>query len=769
MKTRNVNQHGSIGQICVYFLMALAFISLEGCHGAENETDQSNNTLPRAHIAADSNPQTIRAAMPLDGRGSSDADGDLLTYFWEIRSQPAGSNGIMDNAKQAIATLVPDLPGAYEVALVVSDGKQNSDPALSSLILTNTTPVADAGNDQSVNYLANVTLDGSQSSDNDGHALNFNWEVDALPEGSVVTLSDPTIANPTFTVDQSGDYQFVLVVNDGFADSSADTVTVSTLNIPPVANAGADISNRQVGDEVILDGSGSSDLDGDSLNFEWSFEGMPEESTATLDDPNAPMPRFTVDAKGQYTLALTVNDGQLDSEPASVLVNAINTPPVAHALEDKTVEVGDLASLTARLSSDADGDPLTFSWSFTSRPSDSNAILQNSNHVNTQFTPDVEGIYILQVLVDDGETSDSATVTVTANVLGSQTPTAKAGPDQQIVLNGTVFLDGSGSTDPQNDSLNYSWSFTSIPTESNALLQGASTVMPSFVVDAVGDYVVQLIVDDGVHKSDPDTVTIGTNLRPVAEAGDDQNMLTGQTIELDGRDSSDPNPEDSLSYQWSTISQPEGAIVSLSNKNDLTTDFTADMAGIYIIQLIVGDGSLSSEPDTVTVTVVEPNVLIYTDRASFEAALGTFSREGFNESLIAAPSLEFDDLTVKNFQDVDLKTLTSDTLVSEGTRALTSQKSSANTAQTEHFSFNAPTTAFGIDINAFNTGQLQVYTPTGLFNEFVWDVTEDGEPPGTLFFGVISDLSFSTVLIGRSSQSDGVGYDNLVYNLQIEP
>lgn len=65
-------------------------------------------------------------------------------------------------------------------------------------------------------------------------------------------------------LDKPGTYTGQLIVNDGQLDSEPDTVTVTTLNSQPVANAGAD-QTGQTGIPVQLDGSGSQDVDNNSL------------------------------------------------------------------------------------------------------------------------------------------------------------------------------------------------------------------------------------------------------------------------------------------------------------------------------------------------------------------------------------------------------------------------------------------------------------------------------------------------------------------------
>ena len=119
----------------------------------------------------------------------------------------------------------------------------------------------------------------------------------------------------------------------------------------------------------------------------------------------------------------------------------------------------------------------------------------------------MEGAYVAQLIVNDGmENSDPDTVTVMAE--GNNKPVAEAGPPQSVEVNDTVTLDGSGSTDVDGDPLTFQWSLTP-PPGSTATLSDPTAVMPTFVADVEGAYVAQLIVNDGMENSDPDTVTIG--------------------------------------------------------------------------------------------------------------------------------------------------------------------------------------------------------------------------------------------------------------------
>jgi hypothetical protein len=462
----------------------------------------------------------------------------------------------------------------------------------------NAVPIADAGADQKALVGKKVTLDGSSSTDVDGDALTFRWYL-IPPAGSAATLSDPSSVKPTFDIDMPGIYVAQLIVNDGTVDSATDTVSISTYNnSAPVANAGADQSTL-VGNTVTLDGSGSSDIDGDALSFSWSLT-PPAGSAATLSDSSAVKPTFDIDLPGIYVAQLIVNDGTVDSAADTVSISTINSAPVAHAGPDQTVLLGSTVTLDGSSSSDADGDGLTFSWALTAMPAGSTATLSDSSAVKPTFDVDLAGVYVAQLIVNDG-TVDSAADTVSISNINS-VPVANAGPDQTTLVGSTVTVDGSGSSDVDGDVLTFSWSLTP-PAGSAAALSDTNAVKPTFDIDLAGIYVAQLIVNDGRVNSAPDTVNISTiNSAPVANAGADQSTLVGSTVTLDGSGSSDVDG-DALTFSWS-LTSPAGSAATLSDTTAVKPTFDVDLAGVYVAQLIVNDGTVNSAADTVSISTI---------------------------------------------------------------------------------------------------------------------------------------------------------------------
>lgn len=300
-----------------------------------------------------------------------------------------------------------------------------------------------------------------------------------------------------------------------------------------------------------------------------------------------------------------------------------NTAPTANAGPDQNVLTETSVTLDGSASSDADSDPLTYKWTFKSRPTGSVAVLSSLTDAKPTFTADVAGAYVATLIVNDGKTDSAAVdVTITATVANAA-PVANAGPDQNVHNGILVTLDGSASSDANGDTLTYQWTLTSRPAGSASTLTSATNVKPTFTPDIAGTYVVSLIVSDGSLNSIVDSVTITSstaNSAPVANAGANQNVHTGVSVTLDGRNSSDANG-DTLSYKWTLTSRPAGSAAALSSTTQARPTFTADVAGTYVATLIVNDDTVDSTAATVTVTAVAPTLSLYS------VSTGAFAEE----------------------------------------------------------------------------------------------------------------------------------------------
>jgi hypothetical protein len=293
-------------------------------------------------------------------------------------------------------------PEVLTFTLVVTDSLGLVDPTPDEVVVTvtNQSPVADAGEDQAAAPLALVTLDGSGSSDPDGdYPLSYRW---TQTGGTSVTLSDFTALSPTFTAPTVPEIlTFTLTVTDslGLVDPTPDEVVI-TITAPPVADAGEDETVPTLS-VVTLDGSGSSDPDGDyPLSYRWTQTGG---SPVSLSDPAVVSPTFlALGDPGVLTFTLVVTDslGLADPTPDEVVITMTNQPPVADAGEDQTVATLALVTLDGSGSTDPDADyPLTYRWT---QSGGGLVTLSDSGVVSPTFTaPTNPGVLTFTLTVTD--------------------------------------------------------------------------------------------------------------------------------------------------------------------------------------------------------------------------------------------------------------------------------------------------------------------------------------------------------------------------------
>ena len=135
-------------------------------------------------------------------------------------------------------------------------------------------------------------------------------------------------------------------------------------NHQPVADAGVDRVGS-VATSVVLDGSFSSDADGDSLAYVWQLDNQPKGSQAVLEDSDTATPQLVPDIPGLYQLSLTVTDGYVSSQVDRVTVT-INAVPGVNQPPKITSQPPESALATRQMivqikAGDPDGDLLHYS------------------------------------------------------------------------------------------------------------------------------------------------------------------------------------------------------------------------------------------------------------------------------------------------------------------------------------------------------------------------------------------------------------------------
>lgn len=410
-------------------------------------------------------------------------------------------------------------------------------------------------------------------------------------------------------------------------------------NHPPTANASVSKTTPSLGEVVTLDGSLSSDVDGDRLVYEWEVITRPFDSQAQLSDPSVVNPTLLIDKDGAYQVKLIVSDGKRKSKADFVNFSTVNLKPkgevtVSPPTQGEFYVAGDKIELDASASFDPEQQDLFYNWNLAAKPDGSQAFLDNDKAVKPSFIADLAGQYIVHLVVDDGEQT-SVTKTVQFKVISANDPPIAIAKDisrlggRHYIIGDTILLDGSESYDPENQPLIYRWDIFESPPNSLAQLSVVNGISTSFRPDQAGHYIIHLYVDDGGLQSQPASLIFEiekperrSDTRPFAEAGPDQPLYAANTlVQLDGSLSYDVENDD-LIYKWEMLAKPEGSFAQLSNPNAAKPQFTADVLGSYVTQLVVSDINGDSHLDVVVVTPHEDPGLACGDCHNNEIARG---------------------------------------------------------------------------------------------------------------------------------------------------
>ncbi len=438
----------------------------------QNSTTATLNLINQAPVADAGSAQLVVEgdAVTLDGTASSDIDGTITSYAWV---QTAGTAATLSNANTATASFTaPNVAAnttenlSFQLTVTDAYGLNNTASVVVSVedvLVSNVTPTANAGVDQSVNENTLVTLDGTASTD-DGSIASYAWTQIA---GSTVTLSSSTASQPTFTAPEvliAGEtLSFELVVTDNLGvSSSTDTVNISINNVnqAPIANAGIDQSINE-NTLVTLDASASGD-DSSVASYAWT---QTAGSTVTLSSSAASQPTFTapeVSIAGEtlsFQLIVTDDQGILSSaDTVNITVNNVNQAPTANAGIDQSINENTPVTLDGSASNDVDGSIASYSWT---QLAGSSVTLNNPNTATPTFTaPETSpanDTLRFQLIVTDNQsvTSVADTVDITVNNV-NRAPIISL-DTSLIVTEGEIVNISANVNDPDNNLSSLQW------------------------------------------------------------------------------------------------------------------------------------------------------------------------------------------------------------------------------------------------------------------------------------------------------------------------
>ncbi|MCL1036716.1 DUF1566 domain-containing protein [Shewanella submarina] len=382
-------------------------------------------------VAISGGNRTIVAGEPatFDASESHHPNGTIVEYAWWDITNSSNKTKLSDDVVFTTSSLTY---GQRTIELIVTDEKGVfTKDTFSVNVLKDPNdlpPVANAGPDQFILTGNVITLDGSNSFDDNG-IVTYEWYEDGQLIASMARFTESS------TYRDIGSYTFELKVTDINDSSSMDTVNVEIQpfdNIFPIANAGPD-QTVSFGTVVTLDATESSDNLGVS-HYNWYLEGAWIGSGAVLE--------YVGLAEGTHSFLLNVVDSSGNSSSDGLEVTVIpedTQSPVANAGVDQSVPYGVPVTL--------DGSSSTDNQSISSYRWELGSITVSTESV---YSPSdlLEGVYTYTLWVEDysGNTSSDA-VTITVLPPDIIPPVAVAGKDQFVRVGTSVFFDGSMSSD----------------------------------------------------------------------------------------------------------------------------------------------------------------------------------------------------------------------------------------------------------------------------------------------------------------------------------
>ncbi|MBN8688851.1 MAG: DUF4990 domain-containing protein [Chitinophagales bacterium] len=560
------------------------------------------NTPPAVNAGADQIINLPTSNTTLTGT-ATDPNGTISSYQWtKIAGPTSFTIATATTAQTAITGLIQ---GVYQFVLTATDnhgGTGKDTVTVTVNLVPNQAPVANAGANQTITLpTSTITATGS-GTDPDGTIASYQWTKISGP--ATFTIVSPAQAQTAVQSLVQGVYQFELRVTDNLGAIGRDTMSVTVnaqANIPPVANAGADLAITLPVNTVTLNGA-ATDVDGSIVTFSWTKISGP--ATFTIASPSTAATAVNNLVQGTYVFRFTAtdNNGASGTDDITVVVNpAANQLPAANAGTDRTITLP-VNSLTVTGSgNDPDGNIAAYQWTKISGPATFN--IATPTQAQTTMNNLVQGVYQFELRVTDNLGAigrDSMIVTV--NAAANQAPLANAGIDRSVTLpTNSLTVTGSG-TDPDGSISAYQWTKITGPASYAIATAAQSQTLISGLAE--GSYQFELRVTDNLGATGRDTMTVtvnaAANLLPVADAGANQAItLPASTVTLTG---SGTDPDGTITgYQWSKISGP--ASFNIVSSAQAQTVVNTLVQGTYVFRLRVTDNSNATGDAFVTVSV----------------------------------------------------------------------------------------------------------------------------------------------------------------------
>ncbi len=497
-------------------------------------TVRNHNQSPTAD-AGDNQRVDKGATVTLDGTGSNDPDGDNsdLRYLW---TQTAGPDVTLSSptAAQPTFTMPGQIPASDPASLTFSlrvrDAAHPATDEDTDEVRIFVRPLFRTTIDDQTysagNAIPGLTLPEALAGPASAPSTN-TYTLSSVPPGLTFNPASRILSGTPTGAARTKTFNLTYTATNGDGDTDSLSFSITVTNTP--ATGAPTISGDLIEDqELTADPSGIMDANGldipseggpANFTYQWKADGA--------DITGATSATYTLTAAeiGKViTVTASFTDGGSAQESrtsaATAAVSAANSPPVANAGSNQTVDEGTLVTLDGSGTTDPDidpntgsGDTLTYLWAQTSG---TDVTLSDTSAISPTFTAPVrktadDGELAFTLTVTDSE-KETSTATVSIAVTNLP-PTANAGDDQTVDEGAEVTLDGSGSSGLAGDGRTYAWTQTGGTT---VTLNDTSAISPTFTAPIRqtaddGEFEFTLTVRDAAGSEDTDTVAISVS------------------------------------------------------------------------------------------------------------------------------------------------------------------------------------------------------------------------------------------------------------------